>query len=750
MYGRYRFLILALFACAAPLVLYGSKQAWDNTSSRAEDWLPSHFEETQTLLEFLERFGSDETLIVSWPDCHFGDKRLNQLAAALKKPSRRPDSSMQPLFRHVFVGSEVLDAFTAEPLELSEKQALQRMQGWLAGADGRTTCAVALVSQTGMNNRAAAVDHVYDCAIELGLPPQDIHVAGTTVNGVAVDRISKDSMMKLNCISLLMCLLLIYIGFRSVRVALMIFFSAAFSQQLSMALVHFAGGRMDSVMLMMAALVFVLGISAAVHLVNYYADTVREKGLEGAPREAVAQAKLPCGLAACTTALGLVSLGISQIVPISRFGAYSACTVLAGLAVMFVFLPCALQQWPIRQWAENAPGGSTASKKNTSPTGLSAIWNRLASFVERHNLVITVATVALMVAACISVSNIKTTVRLPDLFSKEVPLIRDYKWLESNIGPLVPVEVVLTIPRGEPDSLLEHMIAVERVREAAAEVGVVGATISAATFAPELPRGRSARDTAKRAAMKRILARSRERFVDLRYLHDTADFEMWRISLKVPAIGKVEHGKLLEELDQRVQPVIEQLREEGLSGVEVEFAGGVPLFYRAQRQLLQDLVKSFLLAFALIGVAMIVLLRSVRAGVLSMIPNLLPSALVFGMMGASGREIGIGSLMTASAALGIAVDDTLHFIVWFRRGLARGDDRSTAVRFAYEKCGKAMMQTTLICGLGLSVFFFSYFQPTSEFSWLMGILLAAALLGDLILLPAILVGPLGRVFEKRS
>ena len=81
MYDRRRFLVFAIFACAVPLVFYGSKQAWDHTSSRAEDWLPSHFEETQTLLRFFDHFGSDETLIISWPGCSFDDERLERLAA---------------------------------------------------------------------------------------------------------------------------------------------------------------------------------------------------------------------------------------------------------------------------------------------------------------------------------------------------------------------------------------------------------------------------------------------------------------------------------------------------------------------------------------------------------------------------------------------------------------------------------------------------------------------------------------------
>jgi hypothetical protein len=89
----------------------------------------------------------------------------------------------------------------------------------------------------------------------------------------------------------------------------------------------------------------------------------------------------------------------------------------------------------------------------------------------------------------------------------------------------------------------------------------------------------------------------------------------------------------------------------------------------------------------------------------------------------------------------------VHFLTWFRRGLDQGRDRKGAVMLAYERCGTAMSQTTLIGGLGLSVFAFSTFTPTQRFGVLMLTLLAAALAGDLIFLPALLSGPVGRVFR---
>ena len=84
--------------------------------------------------------------------------------------------------------------------------------------------------------------------------------------------------------------------------------------------------------------------------------------------------------------------------------------------------------------------------------------------------------------------------------------------------------------------------------------------------------------------------------------------------------------------------------------------------------------------------------------------------------------------MTASVAMGVAVDDTIHFLTWFRRGLDRGMTRNDSIMLAYDRCATAMTQTTMIAGLGLSVFALSTFTPTQRFGVLMLTLMAAALL----------------------
>jgi len=232
----------------------------------------------------------------------------------------------------------------------------------------------------------------------------------------------------------------------------------------------------------------------------------------------------------------------------------------------------------------------------------------------------------------------------------------------------------------------------------------------------------------------------------IRRWRDAHGEELWRVSARVAALGDVDYGLFVDDLREKVEPVLAVYREAGYEGVDATYTGVVPLVYKTQHELMRGLFSSLTYAFILIALVMMIVLKSPSAGLLAMVPNLFPVVVIFGIMGWTGILVDIGSMMTASVALGVAVDDTIHYLTWYRHGLDAGLDRKAAAMQAYERCATAMTQTTLIAGLGLAAFCFSSFTPTQRFGTLMLTILVAALVGDLIFLPALLTGPLGRLF----
>ncbi len=200
-------------------------------------------------------------------------------------------------------------------------------------------------------------------------------------------------------------------------------------------------------------------------------------------------------------------------------------------------------------------------------------------------------------------------------------------------------------------------------------------------------------------------------------------------------------------LQSEVDAVLSKVQSAGYTGVTASSTGVLVLVYQIQEVLLEDLFNSFVTALVLVAIVMMVALRSVIGGLLAMLPNVFPTIILFGAMGWNGRAIDIGSVMTASVALGIAVDGTFHFLKWFVHSLKEGATREAAITIAYQRCGRALIQTTLICTCGLLIYSFSGFLPARNFAWVLLMMLTAALFGDMILLPALLAGRLGRSLQ---
>ncbi len=731
-HARYRWHIFVLVLLCVPIVMYGAKGAWDSIENRVEDWLPETFEETQRLIWYYNHFGTDELMMVSWDGCTLDDERIGLLRDKLLATT---DVGGEPTqwFDRVITGGDALEMLTSEPINLDDVRARSRLSGWLIGPDDQQTCLVAFVSSAGEADRHSAIQYVYDAAGEIpGLSANQIVLAGTTRDGVAIDKVSKQSLAPLNLGSFAVCVLIMLISFRSLALTMIVFTTAIFCEQMSMAIMYFSGQPMDSVLTLASQLTYILVISAGVHLVNYYREARRELSWHDATSWAVRSAWRPCVLSAGTTAIGMLSLTVSQIRPVNNFGLYAAISLIAATVVLLLLVPAELFHWDInpQAWVRKKEKGPIAAK----------FWQGLSSIVDRLKWLIVVSAAATIAVVLTGVAKIETSVQLHDLFAPGASIIEDYAWLEEKVGPLIPLEVVLRVPESvdvEIDDWLKIIAATQRA--IGASTGVE-ATISAATFAPTPLKSRRG----FRAVTRRSLLRSQlPQFQNSNYFWQNGKEQLWRISARVPAGSRADYGEVMSDIRENVESQLGKVAGirgyESVKDVEAVYCGSVPLIFKAQREMFHDLIKSFGLAFVLISLMMVILLRSPVSGLLTMIPNVLPSLVVFGMMGWLAITVELGSMLTASAALGIAVDDSLHFITWFRRGIAQGMSRREAAHSSYRHCGAAMFQTSMICCFGLLIFSLSPFTPISRFAWLMFTLLQLALICDLIVLPAVLM-----------
>ncbi|WP_197230961.1 efflux RND transporter permease subunit [Novipirellula artificiosorum] len=720
---RYAKWTLGLMACAAPLILFAAISALRSTSNDPRQWLPKSFDETDTYDWFGEHFGSDEIAVVSWPGCTIKDPRVPKVADAI---------SASPYFDRVLTGPSVLADLTSPPSGMSRGSALRRLRGILVNPDTETTCLILSTSLAGQADRVEAIKQLEQIAAsESGVLASELRLAGPTVDAAAIDIESRRLLFQLAGFSALLSFLVASFRMRSVRLAVIVLIVAVYSTGVALAILYLSGSKMNLLMTMLPPLIYVLSISSAVHLANYYRDSANTPRCQDPLRTAIAHGWLPCVLAATTTAIGLVSLVMSKIEPIQSFGLYSALGVISSMVVLFTMLPAALHLFPpkVESGATNESSAGTRSQQ-------------YMGWVNRHHWLLLMGCLAVMAFCGWGLPYVKSTVKLQDRFLPGSDAIEDYRWLESNIGPMVPLEVVIRFGKEDPRDTSQQLQVVARVQSKIHGSNESVATMSAVNLSSALPSGSSLREVMERKIINS--PQTIQRLTDSHFIAETDGERLWRITVRAPAIGDLDYGQFAESLRQRIAPL---LSEQNATGT---FTGVIPLIYKAQRQLLQDLFRSFIAAFAVIGVVLVLVLRSVTAAMLAMIPNLFPAVVVFGGLEWIDIPIQIGSVMTASAALGIAVDDTVHFLTWFRRGVHQGLTRAAALEDAFNRCAGAMAHTTLICASGLLVFAASSFVPILHFAWLMVALLLSALVGDLVLLPSILAGPLGKRFETRT
>lgn len=895
----------------------GARKALESNTNKAEDWLPAAYAESADLTWFRDHFVHEAFVLISWDGCTLGNsEKLRLLAEKLRAETDKKEGWRW--YPRVMTGPETIEQLVTGPASLSRSGAIERLEGALVGppkkgADGaslgdetRVTCLLAYLDDklTSSNlQMRRAVERVRDIAHkECGVPLAAVHMGGPPVDNITIDIEGERTLFRLAGLAGLVGISLSYLCFRSKQLTAMVFWTAGASAGMGLSLVYWFGGvemlllglsqprlgTADAILMSMPAVVYVLALSGAIHFVNYYKDERIAHGQHGAVERAVRAACSPSFLAAFTTAIGLGSLATSDILPIQKFGIFTAIGVMVAFVLLLGIMPVLLHRFPPSRRAVE----DRASKAASGPA-----WHApLAHFVTRRHGLTTALCVGLMAITAFGIPQIRTSVQLLNLLDEDCRLIHDYTWLETNLGNLVPMEVIVALDENQlraPDekavdleadgdgaryrmTMFERAELARKIQAQVESLDEVSRALSAATF------GAQARDDGGSASTRRAIEFTTSQALeesrgDLNeyLLAETTDGkttgrELWRISARVTALGDVDYGRFVQNLREKVEPVLDayeerdelvkrlaeggggreggkpldtarvclltaandpenprlpkpgtpeahlaellqksaigaftvypletykaadaakqtQIREQlsqrfdavvtldpvlakELAGVAVTtlagdaasvdpvpateattvYTGVVPLVYKTQRELLTSLKDSILSATVLIAIVMMFVLRGVTAGVASMLPNVFPIVLVFGALGWMGIKVDIGIMMAASVALGVAVDDTLHFLTWFGRGVRAGLDRRTAVEQAFERCATAMMQTTLIGGLGLAVFAVSTFTPTQQFGSLMITILAVALVGDLVMLPALLCGPLGKFFAPKA
>jgi predicted RND superfamily exporter protein len=736
-------------------------------------WLPEGDPQARLLSWFEQHFSTGDVVFLSWDDARLGDDRLTRVASALRKIHDVEQVRTPP---------ELLDQMTRAFVPRAE--ARRRLTGVLIGArhEGERPAGL-LVTLAPPNDRTREerLEELRAVAESQGVPRATLRLGGGPVTGAELDK--QLEYVRWNpqapwtaphrrsplLASVVASAIAAVVLLRRPRLAFTVLMIAVLGTAVATAGVPLTGGRMHTVLIVMPTLLLTLTLSAAIHVANYWrraGDRVGDRALAAAL--AWHAARRPCLLATLTTAIGLASLLTSPLSPVRDFALYSAVGVTIGLAFALLSLPAVLATLPVGQ--PHAPGGPAR------------LWKPFGQRVGRHGtLLVTVALITAL-ACALGLRHFRTQVHTISFFPHHSEVVADHRFLEQHIAGLLPIELVVVFDHDASErlSFMQRVGVVRSVEEALRRhpdvTGAIGLPDFIAThdefawavqhrfwvadwitqffgwpdgamttlftaygwpiYLAAAESSASEGDAVEflQAAHAPVLARRGEP------LAQRGD-QLWRIAAQASIFAEHDANALLNE--------IRTLGREAIAnddGVRLLVTGTMPLFLRTQEAVVESLIYSFALAFAVIAVVMAIVLRSLVAGLVAMLPNLFPMAVVFGALAWARVEFDVGMMVTASVALGIAIDGTLHLLTWYRRGLEDGKSRPEAMSDALAHCGPALFQTSLVVGLGMAVLGYAELLLVTRFGLLMAALVAAALIADVIVLPALICSPLGRAF----
>ena len=476
-------------------------------------------------------------------------------------------------------------------------------------------------------------------------------------------------------------------------------------------------------------LLLTVGLGDAVHLMSVFRVEARADGdAFAATVRALDQTGRPIVFTSLTTALGMLGFTVTRLGVTSEFGAFAALGVTFAMVLSLTLLPIVL--------AGRLGAGIARAVERPGP--IERLVDATVGFAVRRHRAVLVASALLAVVA--GALTLRLEVRHDPLrfLPAGHPVRLAFDQADARLGGTVNLEVMLD--SGADDGLNEpgllrrwaaleaHLLA-WRGEDGrgpgghASLLDVVRETWHALGGEGDLPADRA-------GVAQTLLAYEMADGANLGRLM-TRDGRIGRLSIRLPWLEAHQYRSLARWLEAGAAA---HLRPPA----QVWPTGGVYTLLSVVDALIGDMVRSFALALGLIGGAMMLLLRSVRLGLLAMIPNMLPIALVLAVMATCGVPVDMFNLLLASIALGVVVDDTVHFFhhVAVRRRQGRGIEE--AIAGAARHAGRAMVVTSVLLCAGFGAFLSAHMVNLQLFGALLVLTIVAALGAELLVGPALL------------
>ncbi|MDF1875158.1 MMPL family transporter [Sulfurimonas sp. SAG-AH-194-I05] len=624
---------------------------------------------------------------------------------------------------------EDIDSLTKKDLEKKRSIALKQdiIVGKLISQDAKTTMIVGRMTPKAGNDPAVSFK-LRDAIVAIVEPEIKEHGIQFYLNGgpiinTAFIEIAQHDGSTFTPAVIGVALLLLFFVFRKFSLAFLSISVVIFTFLIVLAIQVMLGYKLNNFTANIPVFVIAIGVADAMHLVWIYI-LAKKEGMENheAIHHSVHTNFLALLLTSLTTAVGFASLSISNVVPIKTLGIATASAALLAFVLTILFVPALLAILNPRIKKQEI--GENKTKKFSK-------W--YVQFLRRHNTKILVLSGCIFVVIGWGMTQAKVDSNTVRYFKENVPFRVTTQFMQDNLTGPMSYEIIVDSQKADGIKEPKFLKTVEQFYaefyekyEDARHISSLMDTVK--TFNEVMNSSKTIPDDKNLIAQYLLLySLSLPQGMEI---NDRMDIEE-RLLRVTASMNMVDTSKDLEMIEW-----VENWWEQTEYSAEIN--GQTKMFAHMQHDVTNTLIYSITLAVVLISIIMFFIFRNVKMLPLFIAPNILPIALVVGVMGWLDIDIDMGVAIAGAIIIGVAVDDTIHFMVKYVESRKRGENMQNSLEYVMNYAGSAIIFTTVILSIAFLVFVLSDFNPNYHFGIVTATALLIAVLVDLIALPALL------------
>jgi predicted RND superfamily exporter protein len=613
----------------------------------------------------------------------------------------------------------------------------------LISGDGKTTAILIELEpiRDNMKKRKILLDIMNSCNDIAGSRIK-LHFAGVPYVEVELNSLTRTDFLTFTPIIFLITFIIVTMMLKNISLSLLCQFNLLLSLIWGVGIFSLCGETLNMVTMIMGAVLLAIAVADSIHMLSHYREVYDYNGGNhlDAVKDAVRYVWLPCFFTSLTTGVGFFSFITSSIRPVKILGVFTSIGVIIAFVLTITFLPAILllmKREFSNDMGEESEHGMPGEGQFDDGSLFTKVLMNIGKFSTGYSKIIFSLFLLVFAVTIIGAMRIEFETNTMNYLPDDSTIRTDINYIENNFGGTIPFVLLVRAKSQKFD--FNHYESLKLIDEIQTDlmrgINHFSTSLSIADYFKEINQAFNGDNE----EYYRI-PENRLDILDFYEIGDTDVLERIiapdRMEARISFQSRWDSNEAAKGIDNYISRYMKNKLGENYS---YKFTGLSSLYLHMEFNLKESQIRSFLLAFVIIFIMMFFVCGNIKLAIVSMVPNLFPIVLTLGIMGWNNIPLDVSTIMIASITIGIAVDDTIHFIVWFKRNLSSGMNVQESLMKTFRDVGKPIAITSIVLFLGFFVLVLGSIKPTQAFGVLTALAMFFAVMSDLLILPALLM-----------